>query len=65
MYSYLHRRGYAFVEMDSDGASTVQGKLDRSDFMGRTIVISEAHPREQRMQGGSRRGGRGQRDEHY
>jgi RNA recognition motif-containing protein len=52
-------RGYAFVEMDADGAEAVQGKLDRSDFMGRTIFVNEAHPRNDREGGdssGRRRG---------
>ncbi len=35
--------------MDVDGATEVLGKLDRSDFMGRTIFVNEAHPRQDRM----------------
>ncbi|KAF6262110.1 hypothetical protein COO60DRAFT_1498301 [Scenedesmus sp. NREL 46B-D3] len=43
-------RGYAFVEMDMEGAESAVGGLDKSDFMGRTIHVNEARPREERQQ---------------
>lgn len=43
-------RGYGFVEMDTEGASSVLGKLDNTDFMGRTIIVNEAHPKQERQQ---------------
>uniref|UniRef100_A0A383W8Z6 RRM domain-containing protein n=1 Tax=Tetradesmus obliquus TaxID=3088 RepID=A0A383W8Z6_TETOB len=59
-------RGYAFVEMDTEGAESAVGSLNQSDFMGRTIWVNEARPREERPPrgerggyGGGRGGGRG------
>ena len=49
-------RGFGFVEMtnEADGRKAVSG-LDRTDFDGRTLKISEARPKEDRAFGGERR----------
>ena len=49
-------RGFAFVEMtnEAEGRKAVSG-LDRTDFDGRTLKISEARPKEDRGFPGERR----------
>jgi len=42
-------RGFAFVEMADDaGAEQAISKFDGSEMGGRTIVVNEARPQEQR-----------------
>lgn len=42
-------RGFGFVEVASDNiAQSAISALHGTDFDGRTIVVSEAHPREER-----------------
>lgn len=46
-------RGFGFVEMaDSGSAREAIEALNGSDFGGRTLVASEARPREERPRGG-------------
>ncbi|MCW5911127.1 MAG: RNA-binding protein [Cyclobacteriaceae bacterium] len=51
-------RGFGFVEMadDSAGRAAIAG-LNGFDFLGKTLVVNEARPREEG--GGSRGGSRG------
>jgi RNA recognition motif-containing protein len=42
-------RGFAFVEMDSDGGKKAIKALDGSDFGGRNIKVNEAKPRTERQ----------------
>jgi RNA recognition motif-containing protein len=44
-------RGFAFVEM-SDGAEAAVAAMNGADFMGRTLTVNEARPREERAGGG-------------
>ena len=48
-------RGFAFVEMDDDGADAAIAALEQSPFGGRNLRVNEARPREERGGGGSRR----------
>ncbi len=48
-------RGFGFVEM-SDGGEAAISALNGSDFMGRSLTVNEARPRES---GGGRSGGGG------
>ncbi|WP_200763240.1 RNA recognition motif domain-containing protein [Nitrosophilus alvini] len=41
-------RGFAFVEMEDDGALSAIDALDGKEFEGRTLRVNEARPREQR-----------------
>lgn len=41
----------AFVEMDEAGANAALKGLDQKEFMGRTLFISEARPREEGQEG--------------
>ncbi len=53
-------RGFGFVEMSSDDeAQTAIEQFNGEDFEGRSLVVNEARPREERSGGGGRRGGRG------
>lgn len=46
-------KGFAFVEMDSDEeADAAIQALNGADYLGRTIVVNEARPREDRGGGG-------------
>ena len=46
-------RGFGFVEMsDDDNASLAIESLDGTDFMGRSLRVSEARPRPQQGGGG-------------
>ena len=51
-------RGFAFVEMDENGANAAMQALDGTDLGGRSIRVNEAHDR-RGGGGGSRRGGYG------
>ncbi len=55
-------RGFGFVEMpDGEEANAAIQELNDADFAGRTIIVKEARPREERGGGGgfSRGGGGG------
>lgn len=42
-------KGFGFVEFeDDDAAKAAIAKLDKSEINGRTIVVNEARPREER-----------------
>lgn len=41
-------RGFAFVEMDSDGAKKAMEELDGHDMGGRNLRVNEAQERQQR-----------------
>jgi RNA recognition motif-containing protein len=61
-------RGFGFVEFESDAeAKAAESALNNSDFGGRTLVVKEARPMEDRPKrsfggGGHRDGGRGHND---
>lgn len=56
-------KGYGFVEMPNDDeANEAVTALNESEFDGRTIVVKEAQPREDRRGGG---GGYGNRRNNY
>ncbi|AFI04347.1 RNA recognition motif domain-containing protein [Helicobacter cetorum] len=38
-------KGFGFVEMQGDSANQAISELDNTDFMGRTIRVTEANPR--------------------
>ncbi|MFC3848407.1 RNA-binding protein [Helicobacter baculiformis] len=38
-------KGFGFVEMEDEGALKAISTLDNTDFMGRTIRVTEANPR--------------------
>ncbi|EFX42013.1 RNA-binding protein [Helicobacter suis HS5] len=38
-------KGFGFVEMEDEGAQKAISSLDNTDFMGRTIRVTEANPR--------------------
>lgn len=53
-------RGFGFIEMDDSTANAAIEKLNGSQFDGRSLVVNEARPREQRSGfGGGGGGGRG------
>eukprot|EP00775_Hariotina_reticulata_P012828 gene12828-12956_t len=58
-------RGYAFVEMDEAGANAAITGLDQKEFMGRTLFISEARPREEGLDNRGFRRDRQQRQQPY
>ena len=39
-------KAFAFVEMDDDAASVAISKLNGAEYMGRTMVVKEARPRQ-------------------
>lgn len=39
-------KGFAFVEMDDDAASVAISKLNGAEYVGRTMVVKEARPRQ-------------------
>jgi RNA recognition motif-containing protein len=41
-------RGFAFVEMDDEGAAAAIGALEQTQFGGRNLRVNEARPREER-----------------
>ena len=38
-------KGFGFVEMQEESVSEAIAKLDNTDFMGRTIRVTEANPK--------------------
>ncbi len=53
-------KGFGFVEMPNDDeAETSIAHLNESELDGRTIVVKQAEPRENRSGGGGNRGGFG------
>jgi len=52
-------RGFGFVEMDAEAAEKAIEELNGKDFMGRTLTVNEARPREERPEREPRRGGYG------
>lgn len=54
-------RGFAFVEMDADGADDAIRALDGTQLGGRTLRVNEAREREPRRPGGGGGGGRPRR----
>lgn len=56
-------RGFGFIEMSNDDeAQAVIQNLDGKDFMGRSLKVNVAQPRENRPRGGGGGGGRGNQD---
>lgn len=50
-------RGFGFVEMSDDkAAQQAIDELNNSEFEGKTIVVNEARPREERSDNGNRGG---------
>lgn len=39
-------KGYGFVIMDEEGASKAVAELNQSEYIGRTLKVKEANPRE-------------------
>jgi RNA recognition motif-containing protein len=55
-------RGFGFVEMDASGGNAAIEALNGQEIGGRSLVVNEARPREDRPRGGGGggfRGGRG------
>ena len=52
-------RGFGFVEMDDSAGNEAIEKLNGMQFDGRSLVVNEARPREQRSGGGGGFGGGG------
>ena len=52
-------RGFAFVEMDANGATEAMRALDGTQFGGRPLRVNEAMERERGGDRGGDRGGRG------
>ena len=50
-------RGFGFIEMDDATANAAIEKLNGTQFDGRSLVVNEARPREQRSGGGFGGGG--------
>ncbi len=50
-------RGFAFVDMDDDGADQAQEALNGAEFNGRYLKVNPARPREPRTGGGGGGGG--------
>ena len=49
-------RGFGFVEVGADDVAEASiSALNGTDFDGRTIVVNEAHPREERSTAGANR----------
>ncbi len=51
-------RGFGFVEM-ADGGDQAVASMNGAQFMGRTLTVNEARPREDRPRGGGGGGGGG------
>ena len=50
------KRGFGFVELSNDDEETSAiSALDGAEWMGRTLRVNKARPREQRSSGGSAR----------
>ncbi len=53
-------RGFGFVEMPGKAEATAAMEgLNGKDLKGRSIIVNEARPREEKPRGGGGRGGRG------
>jgi RNA recognition motif-containing protein len=52
-------KGFGFVEMADDAASSAMRALDGQQHGGRTLRVNEARPQEPRQGGGGRGGDRG------
>ena len=53
-------KGFAFVEMsDDEAAMAAIEALNGAEYLGRTLTVNEARPREDRPAGGGFGGGRG------
>ena len=53
-------KGFGFVEMSDDGeAQAAIDALNDKEFMGRTLKVNKARPRNDNRGGGGRGGGRG------
>jgi RNA recognition motif-containing protein len=56
-------RGFAFVEMDSDAEEEKAiSDLDGAEWMGRTMRVNKARPKENNSRGGGSFGGRERND---
>ncbi len=51
-------KGFAFVEMGSEGADKAIAQFNGAELKGRSLTVNEARPREERS-GGGRSGGGG------
>lgn len=50
------KRGFGFVELSNDDEETAAiSALDGAEWMGRTLKVNKARPREQRSSGGGAR----------
>jgi RNA recognition motif-containing protein len=59
-------KGFGFVEMGSDEeAERATAALNKTEFEGRTIVVSEARPQQPRPPRGGGRGGMPRRHDRY
>ena len=64
-------KGFAFVEMGSEGADKAIAQFNGAELKGRSITVNEARPREERSGnrggygGGRNSGGRGGRGNRY
>jgi RNA recognition motif-containing protein len=57
------KRGFAFVEMGTEAEETAAIEaLDGAEWMGRSLKVNKAKPKEDRGGGGGGRGGYGGRD---
>jgi len=57
------KRGFAFVEMNSDAEETAAIEaLDGAEWMGRSLKVNKARPKEDRGSSGGNRGGYGGRN---
>ena len=52
-------KGFAFVEIDAEGAEKAIAQFNGTEVNGRTLTVNEARPREERSGGGGGRGGYG------
>ena len=50
-------KGFAFVEMDDEGAEKAIAQFNGAELNGRALTVNEARPREERSGGGGGRGG--------
>lgn len=59
-------RGFGFVEMETETAETAAIEaLDGAEWMGRTLKVNKAKPREERNRSGGSWGGGGNRNQNY
>ena len=50
-------KGFAFVEMGSEGAEKAIEQFNGAELKGRSLTVNEARPREERSSNGGRYGG--------